>query len=133
MTIVNQLQRICNKIIRTAFGLNRQDGVKEIMIKNKLLTINQLYINDVAVFMYKLKQGHLPRAFSNFFQLRRSHVNTRSSSQLISSSYRTACFQQSIKFVGPKFWNSLPKTIQNCKTLSSFKKHLLEHYISHPP
>ena len=41
-TIVGQLQRICNKVVRIIFRLNRCSSVKDVMIENDLLTIQQI-------------------------------------------------------------------------------------------
>ena len=41
-TTINQLQRICNKFIRAMYGIKQRGCIKNVMIKNKLLNIQQL-------------------------------------------------------------------------------------------
>ena len=52
-TIIHQLQRICNKLIKLVFGLKRRESVKKVMKQNGLLTIKQIYQVETAIFMYK--------------------------------------------------------------------------------
>ena len=84
-TIINQLQRICNKFIRAIDRIKRKSSVKNIMIENKLLTIRQLYNTEIAIVMYQYKKNYLPEALQNLFQIKTSQIKTRSSSQIVSS------------------------------------------------
>ena len=52
-TRIHQLQSICNKFIRLVFGLKKRDSVKNVMKQNGLLTIEQVYHVELAIFMYK--------------------------------------------------------------------------------
>ena len=50
-TTINQLQRICNKFIRAMYGIKRRGCVKNVMIKNELLSNQQLYESEIAILM----------------------------------------------------------------------------------
>ena len=127
---INQLQRICNKFIRAMYGIKRRGCVKNVMIKNELLNIQQLYESEIAILMYKFQKRTLPIPIQQLFQLKPSQIKTRSDSQIISSCFRTTICQQSIKFIGPKIWNTLPQEIKNCSTLVSFKNKLKIYYLT---
>ena len=127
---INQLQRICNKFIRAMYGIKRRGCVKNVMIKNELLNIQQLYESEIAILMYKFQKRTLPIPIQQLFQLKPCQIKTRSDSQIISSCFRTAICQQSIKFIGPKIWNTLPQEIKNCSTLVSFKNKLKIYYLT---
>ena len=129
-TKINQLQRICNKFIRAMYGIKRRGCVKNVMIKNELLNIQQLYESEIAILMYKFQKRTLPIPIQQLFQLKPCQIKTRSDSQIISSSFRTTICQQSIKFIGPKIWNTLPQEIKNCSTLVSFKNKLKIYYLT---
>ena len=101
-TIINQLQRICNKFIRAMYGIKRRGCVKNVMIKNELLNIQQLYESEIAILMYKFQKRTLPLPIQQLFQLKPCQTKTRSDSQIISSCFRTTVCQQSIKFIGFK-------------------------------
>ena len=134
---INQLQRICNKFIRAMYGIKRRGCVKNVMIKNELLNIQQLYESKIAILMYKFQKRTLPIPIQQLFQLKPCQIKTRSDSQIISSCFRTAICQQSIKFIGPKIWNTLPQEIQNfqkqTKNLLSNWRNIRRIYVNIVP
>ena len=85
-----------------------------------------------AVFMYKFHNQLLPSVFSNFFTpVRNIHnYNTRlaSKSSFALPSSRTNFGIFSIKFQGPKTWNSIDESLKS-STFSVFKKKLKSLYI----
>jgi len=127
---INQLQRMCNKFIRAIYNVKRRGSIKEVMAKNELLTIKQLYDSEIAILMYRFQKNDLPDAFQDIFQLKTTQMRTRSNSQITPSSFRTKTSQQSIKFIGPKIWNDLPNEIKNSKSLKIFKNKLKSYYIT---
>ena len=90
------------------YGIKWRGCVKNVLIQNKLLNIQQLYECEIAILMYKFQKRCLPIPIQQLFQLKPCQIKTRSDSQIISSCFRTVC-QQSIKFIGPKILNTLPQ------------------------
>ena len=86
-----------------------------------------------SVFMYKFHRKLLPSIFSNFFTpVRNVHnYNTRlaSKSSLVLPSARTNYRIISLKFQGPKTWNSIDESLKSC-SISAFKKKLKNLFIS---
>ena len=74
-TKINQLQRICNKFIRAMYGIKRRGCVKNVMIKNELLNIQQLYESEIAILMYKFQKRTLPIPIQHYFSL--NHVKLK--------------------------------------------------------
>ena len=62
-TIVKKLQSTANNFIRLVFGIRRKDSVKSLMKAQNLLSIYQLMKREIAYFMYKYCNNHLPAAF----------------------------------------------------------------------
>ena len=79
-----------------------------------------------SVFMYKFHRKLLPSIFSNFFTPVRSahNYNTRlaSKSSFVLPSARTNYRIFSLKFQGPKTWNSIDESLKSC-SISAFKKN----------
>ena len=67
------------------YGIKRRGCVKNVMIKNELLNIQQLYENEIAILMYKFQKRTLPFPIQQLFQLKPGQIKTRSDSQIISS------------------------------------------------
>ena len=84
------------------YGIKRRGCVKNVIIKNELLNIQQLYESEIAILMYKFQKRTLPIPIQQLFQLKPCQNKTRSDNQIISSCFRTTVCQQSIKFIKPK-------------------------------
>ena len=71
----------------------------------------------------------LPNSFSDMFKLSNQihSYNTRNSNKFFIFHSRTNIRQFSIRFRGPKFFNSLPLDIVNCKRIGFFNKKTLKN------
>ena len=58
------------------FGIKWKDCVKNIMIKNKLLTILQLYESEIAILMYRF-QKHNRSNQLQLFQFKPCQIETK--------------------------------------------------------
>ena len=130
LTIVRQLQNICNKFIRMSFSLASEDDISPFMRRHNLLTIKDIFTHDVAIIMYKYHQGALPSAFDDMFRSRISLIKTRSNSQLVPAFCRNSVSQQSIRYVGPKVWSEIPIAMRKSRTISAFKKNLKQYLLN---
>ena len=82
--------------------------------------------------MYLFKRGLLPNYFRDMFTLAsqiHSH-NTRNSSLFYIPHCRNNFRKFSIRFQGPKFFNSLSREIQNRESISLFGKRLKKYLLS---
>ena len=64
-TMIKHFQTAVNKFIRTIFGLNARDSVKDVMQKHSIFSTNQLEELEMASFMCKYLHGDLPETFQN--------------------------------------------------------------------
>ena len=65
--IRSQLQTICNKFIRMTFNLSSKENVLPLMKEHGLLTIEDIFKHEVAVFIFKHHNHSLPPAFDHIF------------------------------------------------------------------
>ena len=82
-------------------------------------------------FMFLSENGLLPEAFKNMFVLRNqvhSH-NTRYSTSYHLFTPRTNIRMFSLRFQGPRFFNSLPQNFKDIKNISLFKSRLKSHLL----
>ena len=127
--ISSHLQNICNKLIRMTFNLSSKENVLPLMKEHGLLTIEDIFKHEVAVFMLEYHNHSLP-AFDHIFQSITSSIITRRNSHLIPSFCRNTVSQQSIRYIGPKIWNSIPLPIRKSRSLSAFKRKPKQHLSS---
>ena len=118
-------------------SLEVPNGMKErrlYYLKFKILKLPDMFKFESAVFIFKFNKQLLPSPFSHYF----SKSNTKhyqltrgvKSGNYFLPFYRTNELQNSIKYHGPKFWNSLPIEPKLCKSLKSFKRKLKKFFLN---
>ena len=73
--------------------------------------------------MHRFLNKNLPKSFDNYFYKHSDihHYNTRNAENLISVKPTSNLIKSSIKYIGPKLWNSLDSNLKTSKTAKSFK------------
>ena len=83
-----------------------------------ILKIDDLFSQKVRIFSFKLSRGLLPSGMAALFD-RVSHAhNTRGAR---SNVFVTHSNPRSIKYIAPKYWNSLPGELKSSPSITSFK------------
>jgi hypothetical protein len=130
LKIVTLQKRCVRAICSLAYNTHTTSYFKSLNI----LKIHDLCNLQVNQFMYKHQRSLLPKHFAKFFSLNSiTHDHfTRQFNNYHINSVRTKLGQMNIKFIGPKYWNKLPPTIQASTSLHMFtanlKTLLLETY-----
>ena len=87
-----------------------------------LLTLHDIYELEIAKFMFKYVNFHLPEPLSNIYtstNIIHEH-HTIQHNDLRPSINRLNTSLQSVLYKGPIVWNSLPQNITQLTTLPSF-------------
>ena len=130
-TIRIQHQNFGNKFIKITFDLSSKENILPLMKEHGLLTIEDIFKHhEVTVFMFNYHNHSLPPAFDHIFQSKTSSIITRRNIRLIPSFCRNTVSQQSIRYTGPKIWNSIPLPIRKSRSLGAFKRKLKQHLSS---
>lgn len=131
-TALRKLQTMQNKIIRYMTHSPESSNIFLQYNALEILTVDELYIQEVAKFMYRSQNSTLPASFDEYFQNINHGHNTRSSSNhnLSTPRPRTELGKISLKYVGTKIWNDLPPNIRNAKSMDIFKDQIKSHLIS---
>ena len=106
------------------------------LFKNlNLLTIYDLYILHLAIFMHRHHTHSLPSIFNAYFRTNASlhSYNTRSCHNLHMNACKTNTRQFTIRIAGPKLWNTIDLGLRSLTSLHSFKlafkKYLLKNWL----
>ena len=96
---------------------------RPLFLSLKILSIYELNIYLIALFMYSYFDKNLPSYFNNYFKLNdaiHSH-NTRTASKIFIDYKRTNYGKFSLKFREAQIWNKLPKDLKILKSYRQFK------------
>ena len=109
------------------------DSHTDVLFKEHgILEFFDIYFYQIGKFMYLFKRGLLPNYFRNMFTLAsqlHSHY-TRNCNLYYIPPCRTNIRNFSIRFQGPKFFNSLSPEIQNSESIRLFGKRLKKFLLS---
>ena len=88
-----------------------------------LLTVYDLFKLQLAVFMYRHQNNLLPSLFRDYFITNASihNYNTRSRFNIHHNSCNTNTKLHTVRFSGPKLWNSIDPSTRSINSLNSFK------------
>ena len=128
---LRNLVHLQKKAIRAITNSHFRASINPLFINCNLLPINQINIYQQLVFIYKCYLNLLPQYFVNMVQLNynvHGH-NTRSSSLLHFSKFRTSSFKHCIRHSGPLRWNGLPLSLRNSQNLFSFQYNLKSYLL----
>ena len=123
-THLNTLIRQQKKILRLIGDKHYLEHTDPLFKQYNLLKINDIYKLNVLTYIHKKNIGSIYHTTHSY--------DTRNSNSFRPTFQRLSKTQNSIDFVGPKFWNELPDSIKNTCNYNSFKfkvkKFLLDKY-----
>ena len=121
-----------NKIIRIICKVSFDSHTDVLFKEHGILKFFDIYFYQIGKFMYLFKRGLLPNYFRNMFTLAsqlHSHY-TRNCNLYYIPPCRTNIRNFSIRFQGPKFFNSLSPEIQNSESIRLFGRRLKKFLLS---
>ena len=122
-TYIYRVRVLFNKAIRAILSVPPTTHMSPLLHKLQVLTVDDVYIFNCCIFMYKIKNCMLPTGFCNMFiKLSDMYVQTRRSKHdyYLKSVHLDVC-KRFIFFAGVKNWSSLSNDIKCAPSLSVFK------------
>ena len=127
-TYLKKLATLQNKAVKIVGNGTWNDRATPYYAKLKTLKLQDLVKLETAAFVYNYKSGQLPPTFQNYFTALNiiyvKPTRATSSHNFFVPFFKTMKLQRSIKYLGPKIWNSLDLEIKNSKSLKTFKSRL---------
>ncbi len=93
--------------------------------KLKIMTTSQLYDYFGGIFVFQNPNNLLPERFSKIFV---RNITSRLSFDLRPYYCTRKACEFSIRYNGPKIWNTLPNKIKMSKTIKSFKFQMKKEF-----
>ena len=97
---------------------------EKLLNKAKLTTLYERRLQDIACLMYKIKHGMCPQSVRDLFSVNSTGYNFRGADFHIPRFHLVPYGKHSLRYLGPKLWNSLPSTLRNLPSLQSFKRQI---------
>ena len=125
LTYLNKLKLLQNKAIRIVTFSHMSTSSKPLYIKSNILPLPKLFKFEVAKIVYFYKFNLLRKIFNNYFSYAKfCHSRTTRFSlnnHLTIPLFKSNRTQRSIKYIGPKIWNSISTNLR-IMTFNKFKK-----------
>ena len=122
---------IQNRAIRYLYKASRYTRLDYLYLNLRILKLDDLLKLEIGKFMHQFYKNSLPNTFSGYFlEVREIHQrNTRVANTLnyVVKRCNKKAGERSIKYIGAKMWNNLPKEIQTANK-TKFKT-LLANYL----
>jgi exonuclease III len=132
-TVLHPVHLLLKKAVRIISGAHYLAESSNLFKNLNLLTIYDLYILHLAIFMHRHQTHSLPLIFNDYFRTNASlhDYNTRSCHNLHVNACKTNTRQFTTRIAGPKLWNTLDLGLRSLTSLHSFKlafkKYLLKN------
>ena len=131
VTRLKTLIHLQKRIVRMMTNSSYREHTTPLFHSLKILKLNDIYIYQVALLIFKNSNNCLPPSISNNFKNRseiHSH-STRSAYNIHIPLMRTSFAKRTILFQGPKIWNNLPRHITTISSIAIFKRTTcIKHY-----
>ena len=122
------LNNCINKLHERALRLVYKDphaSFRELLAKDKTVTIHHRNLQKLATEMYKVKNGDSPIIMQNIFQQIPNYYNLRNNRIWATHNVHTVYNgTESLSFLGPKTWNILPNSLKEATSLKQFKREI---------
>ena len=129
-TISSQLQNIYNKFIRMTFNLSSKENVLPLMKEHGLLTIEDIFKHEEAVFMFKHHNLSLPRAFDDIFNPKPLQLQPEKIAASFLPSAVILLVNNQSGTLDQKYGILFPVAIRKFRSLGAFKRKLKQHLSS---
>ena len=102
-----------------------------LMLANRLLSLHDINVYMIGIFMNNYVTQKLPHIFANYFQQNKNvhELNTRQANDFHVSFSRLQVRGLSIKIHGSEVWNSFPTYIKKSTSVMDFKTKLRKYLI----
>ncbi len=118
-----------NRLLKILYRLDCLTPTIDLHRNLSLLTIKDIFILQVAKFVFKQRNNILPSSFHGYFSTNTQvHIhNTRLSCKLHMKWPNSTQGAKTIKSTGVTIFNKLPTHIINCTSLNEFKGRAKKH------
>ncbi len=129
---INKLQLIQNNAARLVMREKRNCHITPVLKNLHWLPVDYRIKYKILLLVYKCLCDKGPVYLLKLLELYTPKINLRSSHdfQLKDQRVQKVYGERAFAIAGPRLWNTLPLTIKNCATVSSFKTAIKTHFFN---
>ena len=116
-----KLERVQERALRAIY-CDSNSTYPELLQRAKLPTLYNRRLQDIAILMYKVKNGLCPDYISSLFIIRRTQYNLRNNDFIIPRVNTTTYGKHSVRYLGPVLWSKIDKKFRELETVDQFKR-----------
>ena len=127
--INNKINRIHERALRITYN-NNSSSFQELLDKDNSVTIHHRN-RTLAIETFKVLHGISPPLLNEVFVERNCNYNLRGNNFLKRRRVNSVRYgTESVSFLAPKIWDTLPKEIKNSERLNAFKAKI-KNWVPH--
>ena len=117
------MEKIQERALRAVFKSN-SETYSELLTRAGLPSLYQQRLHNIAIFMYKVKNGLVPTYITEIFNTAPKRYNLRNADFNIPR-FRTVHYgKHSLRYFGPHLWNKLEQNDRENPNFKSFKNSI---------
>ena len=127
-----RVQKLQNFAARVAIGtVKKYDHISPFLLQLGWLKINDKFVFEVCVFIFKVLRNIFPNWLYNFSTVDSvTGITTRQANNLVTRRANTEIGSRKINTRGPQLWNNLPTSLKDEGSLVSFKNKLRKYLLN---
>lgn len=125
-----KMERIQERALRAVFN-SKSETYSELLTRAALPSLYQQRLQNIAILMYKVKNGLVPTYITEIFNTTPKQYNLRNV-DFNTPRFRTVHYgKHSLQYFGPHLWNKLDKNDREKPNVKSFINSIKSKYLSH--
>ena len=115
-----KLERVQERALRAIY-CDSNSTYPELLQRAKLPALYNRRLQDIAILMYKVKNGLCPDHISRLFIISSNLYNLRNNNFIIPRVNSTGYGKHSVRYLGPVLWSKIDRKFRELKTVDQFK------------
>ena len=130
----NRINRLHERSLRMVYN-DKQSSFEELLKKDGSVSIHIKNTQLLMIEMYKVKNNLAPVLLCEIFKVKTgSKYDFRTKQDFEIPKVRTSNFgTESLRYLGPKLWETVPSSIRELESLESFKRRIKQWIPKHCP
>ena len=130
-TTLTKVFNLQKRALRLITHSNYRTSSSPLYIRLEILKVTDIYKLQVLLFLHKHRNFNLPASCTHYCTVSINRpYEVRQKGYFCEYSFRTNVRERSIRIMGPRLWNAIPVSLQNCKSYHLFKRDIKTYLIS---